>query len=148
MEKQTEHVPSPGLPLPVLTGTQIAAREPQEWQNAPRIVRDARLVNGLGVILCLLGVLAMVLTTLGGERGGDAPNDPVTAFVLLAVYGGIAVLLMWLIRSLKRGLAAAWTVQMVLSILGLLGFPLGTIIHGMILSRWFQPETKAWFGLV
>ena len=51
------------------------------------------------------------------------------------------------IRDRRRGVPAAWNVQAVVSVLGLLAFPLGTLLHLLILLKWFRPETKSWFGL-
>ncbi|MBV9867085.1 MAG: hypothetical protein JO316_17155 [Abitibacteriaceae bacterium] len=72
---------------------------------------------------------------------------PVGGIVMAFFYGLLLAVDIWLNRALKQGTPAAWTVQIVLSALGLCGFPIGTLIHGYILSQWFSPETKAWFGL-
>lgn len=64
----------------------------------------------------------------------------------LIVVALIFAMFAWLNRALKNGKPAAWTAQIVVSVFGLLGFPLGTAVHAYILSQWFKPETKAWFG--
>lgn len=66
---------------------------------------------------------------------------------ILIVFAPIALANIFLITSLRKGNPVAWHVQMVLSLLGLLGFPIQTVIHALVLSKWFKPDTKAWFGL-
>jgi hypothetical protein len=128
-------IPSPFEPLPE-AGEPVARTE---WKDAPKVVRGwAYPLTWLSIALLPLVILAVMLNSDSGnlaERIGQA----VLYFLLWAVA-------IWQNGALKRAAPSAWITQIILSVLGLLGFPLGTIINGYILSQWFQPETKAWFG--
>lgn len=110
------------------------------WKNAPSGVRDARTLAWLGVIgsgLCLFILIAAFLNT-GFAVALGSPVIWVEA-LLFPFY-------VWLLGALKRGATSAYYIQMVVSILGLMGFPLGTLISLYVLFKWFKPETRAWFG--
>ena len=103
--------------------------------------------------VALLAFVGMVFTPLLILMGifGLASSPRVQAslpynITLLTFYFLLFAASAWLRFALKKAVPAAWTVQLVLSCLGVLGFPIGTLIHGYILSQWFKPETKAWFG--
>ncbi len=112
------------------------------WSNAPSGVRDARALAWLGVIgsgLMLIIVIALLASS--GLHAGIAGS-----FILL-VYALFFPFYIWLLIGLKRGTKAAYYVQMIVAFIGLIGFPIGTLINGYILYKWFRPETKAWFGV-
>ena len=94
------------------------------WGNAPVGVRNARALAWLGTLFTVGSTLAF-----------------------LGFYSLLFPFYIWLLVGLKRGTKAAYYVQMILSIVGLIGFPIGTLINGYILATWFRPETKAWFGV-
>ncbi len=109
-----------------------------DWKTAPKIVRSwAYQLTWLGIVILPFIIFGALFSarSMGSER--------ITIAVLYAILLAVDI---WLNRALKKGAAAAWTVQIILSCLGLLAFPLGTAIHAYILSQWFKPETKAWFG--
>ena len=107
------------------------------WKSAPPVVRNwAYQLTLLGLIF--LPVVIFVAFT--GMRGA-APNLP-----MAVAWSILWCVDLWLNRALKRGDANAWNVQIVVSALGLLAFPVGTLIHAYVLSQWFKPETKRWFG--
>jgi hypothetical protein len=87
--------------------------------------------------------ILVLVSLMGGDSDASSPAERVILAAIYALFFGGAI---WLNRALKKGAPAAWVVQIIWSALGLLGFPLGTLIHGYILSQWFKPETKAWFG--
>lgn len=107
------------------------------------MVNDARgialLIAGLASLCAILSIVVVVGALLDGKWMWDA--------VLYGV-GGLAVAIpfWWLRRELKYGNAAAWKVQTALSFLGLLAFPIGTLVFYSILRKWFTPEVRAWFG--
>lgn len=121
------------LPLPHLTGQILPSG------TMPRIVRDARLLNILALIICSFGILAELLTLSNSQ-------DRMETVGQLLFYAALGGFFFWHTLQLKRGASHAWSIQMILSCLGLFGFPLGTLIHGLVLSKWFTRETKAWFG--
>lgn len=109
-----------------------------DWQSQPKVLRKeayqwALLVMwGSAIIggLCVLGA---------AETNAERIN-----FALF--FGFWFLISLWQRKALRRGGKGAWQLQVVLSVLGLLWFPIGTIIHGYILSQWSKPEVKAWFG--
>lgn len=109
-----------------------------DWKTAPGIVR------GWAYPLTWLVLIVLPLALLG--LFFDDRRDPLERTVLLIFFAVMWGVNLWHNRALKSGAAAAWVTQIVLSILGLFGFPLGTFIHAYVLSQWFKPETKAWFG--
>jgi hypothetical protein len=131
------HPPVPSPLDPPLEAGEPAVRG--EWKDAPKVVKAwAYPLTWLSIVLLPLVILAVMLNSDAGnlaERIGQA----VLYFLLWAVA-------IWQNGALKRAAPSAWITQIILSVIGLLGFPLGTIINGYILSQWFQPETKAWFG--
>jgi len=110
-----------------------------DWQAAPKIIKGwAYPLTWLAIVLFALFIVVALVSR----------DIPVTGKLGLALlYAVFLAISIWLNRALKKGVQAAWTVQIIVSVLGLLGFPLGTLIHGYILSQWFKPETKAWFGM-
>lgn len=122
------------LPLPHLTGQRSAS------DAMPPAVRDARVLNLLGVVVSIL----LVVVYMFREGGGGANFQASTTGA--ALFAGLAIVQAVQMRYLKRGDPAAWRIQILLSGLGAFGFPLGTLLHLFVLGRWFTPETRAWFG--
>ena len=110
-----------------------------DWHNAPKIVR------GWAYPLTWLAIVVLAIFVVVALFSGDMPLSGKLG--LAAFYGVFLAINIWLNGALKKGVQAAWTVQLIMSILGLLAFPLGTLIYGYIPSQWFKPENKAWFGL-
>lgn len=130
----------PPIPDPFQTTTALPVIA-RDWQSAPPIVKGwAYPLTWLGIVVFPLLIIAVLAT------GGNS-QSPAEGIAAAVVYGVFFVVTIWLNRALKKGTAVAWTVQIILSVLGLCGFPVGTLIHGYILSQWFKPETKAWFGV-
>lgn len=114
----------------------------KEWKNAPQIVKGwAYVLNWFSIILIPLAALVTVV-------GEDAPEEPVIKGIMVFLYFISWMIAIWHSYSLKRGASYAWTTQIVLSILGFCAVPLGTVLNLYILSQWFKPETKRWFGKV
>ncbi|HEX8236489.1 MAG TPA: hypothetical protein VF600_11070 [Abditibacteriaceae bacterium] len=136
MQTPTNHPPIPTpdgsyVPAPALSSG-------GDWKAAPKIVKNwAYQLTWLAIVLLPIVVIAAVFTSPmpAGEAAG-----------LILFYSVLWAVNIWLNRSLKKGAPAAWVTQIVISVLGLLAFPIGTLIHGYVLSQWFKPETKAWFG--
>jgi hypothetical protein len=135
-------IPDPFQPPPsAMHSTPMVSHE---WSNSPQIVRSARLLTFLAI--GVLSLLLLVVWLLGDVREPNAGQGVAEKIGMSLFYGMLLVVNIWLNGALKKGTRAAWTVQIILSALGLLGFPLGTLIHGYLLSQWFKPEVKAWFG--
>lgn len=112
------------------------------WSNAPAGVRNARALAWLGVIVYGFFFIFALMALFSGGLNGAAGSS-----IFMMIFALFFPFYIWLLSALKKGVRAAYSVQMILSILGLLGFPLGTIINGYILYQWSRPETKAWFGV-
>ena len=112
------------------------------WTNAPSGVRSARALAWLGAFFSgILSIVFVVLLFSGGVKGANF------SIINMAVYSIFFPFYIWLLFGLKRGDKTAYYGQMVISIIGLIGFPIGTLISAYILYQWFRPETKAWFGV-
>jgi hypothetical protein len=139
-----DYSPAP-IPDPFQRPPQMP-QTPRDWKNAPSVVR------GWAYPLTWLGIIGMAIfigvSLLGYSDPANAQPAPMIERVIeAAVYSVFLAATVWLNYALKKGIAAAWTVQLIFSILGLCGFPLGTAINVYILSQWSKPEVKAWFGL-
>jgi hypothetical protein len=124
------------IPAPDALQTVVVANR-EDWQNAPIVIR------GWAYTIAFLGMLAGAVMSVMGLFNDDSMAEKAGGLIFcILFFAGM----LWQRTGLRRGTGAAWTVQIVLSALGLLAFPLGTLVHGYILSKWFKPEVKAWFG--
>lgn len=141
-----------------LTASPAAPGRPVEMPGVVRVVRLLyRIGVGIGCFLLLVGLWFFVMglgSGLGSVTANSLPSSlgrnvsGILPYLLwFAFIGGLMALYLWIIRALGQGVTAVWYVELVLSIIGLPGFPIGTIINGLILFYWVKPETKAWFGL-
>ena len=141
---------APPIPSPYGGQPGFAPGQRGDWSTAPKVVKGwAYPLTWLGIIVLpmLIGVLLLSGANFGmGPSIGSPPTSAVERGVAALLYGVLLGVNIWLNRALKAGKPAAHTVQTVLSCLGLLAFPLGTAIHIYILTQWFRPEVKAWFG--
>lgn len=80
---------------------------------------------------------------------GASPNMSfgVTVFFafMLVVCLILAVLFLLLGMGLLKGSKVSWYIQIALSILGLLAFPFGTIVNGVILFFFFKREIRDYY---
>lgn len=109
-----------------------------DWANAPGVVK------GWAYVLTWLNIVFTPLIMAVGFFDDKSKMDEKIGVSLFL--GIIWVAAIWLNRAMKKGSPAAWTAQIIFSAIGLLGFPIGTAINIYILSQWFKPEIKAWFG--
>jgi hypothetical protein len=129
--------PASEAPMPVL-GMRYAD-VPLTWRDAPPIVRSVHLLAVLAVIgsaFLLLGGVVMLFSSL---------KDASESVMLLLLGAASLAFHIWTMGALKNRNALIWQIQRVLSVLGLLSIPIGTIIHGYILYHWYKPEVKDWF---
>lgn len=136
---------APFAPTPVLRGDtqEVSAGD---WSQVPPAVKDARLLNILGAILFLL-ITAFLVPSLFQASRSNAPEGFGVAAGMVMLYGGIGAICVYQAIAIRKGIPGAWRQQAVLSILGLINFPLGTLLNGLLLAKWFKPEVKAWFGV-
>jgi FtsH-binding integral membrane protein len=108
----------------------------RSWSEAPKILRHwVYPLLWLQIFSSILGMAISLLT--------DPLEESIVVAILAAIFIGLCF---WLMRALKRGAPAAWTILFWLAIIGLLGFPIGTAISYYVLSKWSLPGTKAWFS--
>jgi hypothetical protein len=132
--------PSQALPIPLPEGlppSPVPVVKSGDWHSAPLVVRSwAYTLAFLSMwIVFLFGALSLI----GPEPMPQKIGITIFCLALFAVF-------LWQRKKLQNSAILAWKLQILLSILGLIWFPLGTLIHGYILSQWFKPEVKAWFG--
>jgi len=138
----------PPIPAPkaFISTTSVAAARP-DWSHAPSVVRNwAYPLASLVKIIFLLIVLIRLFYSV--MLAPTALRHPVFALsvAILCFFIYITVLFDRLQTMFKKGDPTAWNAQIVLCVLGVLVFPIGTLAYGYILSQWFSPETKEWFG--
>ncbi len=146
-----------------------------DWNTAPGVVKGwAYRLPWLGIVLLpfailgaaagayylllWLGIVIVPLAILGMSDLGSQVDAIAVLTALIFVF--LICTYVWLNRNFKKGTSAAWIVQLFVSgsiiLNSLIGYAssgsisfVGTIafaIHTYILSQWFKPETKAWFG--
>jgi hypothetical protein len=136
MQSPTNHPPIPTPDGSYVPGPALSAGG--DWKAAPKVVKNwAYHLTWLAIVLMPIVAIAAVMT---------GPMTVGAALGMILFYSAVWATNIWLNRSLKKGAPAAWVVQIVISVLGLLAFPVGSAIHGYVLSQWFKPETNAWFG--
>jgi hypothetical protein len=113
------------------------------WSNAPSGVRSARALAWLATIITGFMLIFAVCMLVSGEL----LKMGIAGVLVFGLYSVFFPFYVWLLVGLKRGTPAAYWVQLVIAVIGLVGFPIGTLIYAYILYLWFKPETKAWFGV-
>ncbi len=117
-----------------------------EGRTRPGVVTLLAVLNILGGVAgCLMGVAMFFMPT--AVASGQVPDG---APMLLAVFAGVTLVLsavylvcgvgLWKMKSYGR------TIQLVLAFIGLLGFPIGTIVSGLIIWYLFKPDVKVQFA--
>ena len=133
-----DHIPPPYRPVDgQLPSTAYTGAPVRTWETAPKIVK------GWAYPLSWLGIVFWSLVMMSSAVMDEEMGLRIVAFLASA---GFFAVMIWLNRGLKKGTQAAWILQIIFSTLWLLAFPLWTIVNGYVLSNWFKPETKAWFG--
>jgi hypothetical protein len=109
-----------------------------DWNTAPRIVK------GWAWSLAMIGAFVLPAAALVPFIGricvgiGSVPVGLTWVLWLLDLF---------LVYAIRNGLKIGWYVQVAVSIFKLRFLPFGTALHAYLLSQWFKPEVKAWFGV-
>ena len=104
-------------------------------------IRSVGLLYLLGGVFCALAGVGLVsIAIIGGQ-----PNANGLMTILGVVYLAIAALSFFAGRGLRRFESWARTTSIVLAALGLLGFPIGTLINGYILYLMLSAKGKRIF---
>lgn len=106
----------------------------------PGVITLLGVLHFIATGLFTLAALACLFALLGGSKEGGVLLVAFMICLFAAVLQLAAGIGLWRLRSWGR------TLQMVLSCLGLLGFPLGTIINGLILYYITRPGVVALFS--
>ncbi|TWT54028.1 hypothetical protein Pla22_16630 [Rubripirellula amarantea] len=85
------------------------------------------------MLLIFVGGLMAALAFAGPGNGGQNPTPTVLIVVLGAVYLGLGLFQFFVARGLRRFESWARIATVVLSIIGLLAFPIGTLISAYVL---------------
>lgn len=99
-----------------------------------------------GNLFGLIGFLTTRLTeTYPGMNVSMGFN--VIFSIIFAVCFAFFIFYLWLGIGLLRGQKLAWYFQIGLSIVGIFGFPMGTIMNGTILVFFFLPSVRNYFKI-
>jgi hypothetical protein len=132
--------------------------------KTPGIVIFAAILNFISTAIFFAGSFVCALVIIFGNAFGvrEAVTKQIQAaqtagagdatYAVMIVFAVILVVLLifglfylFLGLGLLKGQKWAWYVQIGLSILGLLGFPLGTVIGAVILFFFFQHSIREYF---
>lgn len=122
-----------GAPVRVMSG-------PPDARKRPLIVSILAVTHFIGAAFVLVGVF-IVIGSLAAGRGG--PRAIVLVGLILGGVGFLQVLCglgLWGLKSYGR------TLQLVFGWIGLIAFPIGTVISILILVYFFKPGVKALFS--
>lgn len=133
-------------PLPATRTAAHTGRAARSLSDAPVVVRVVRVLWLLPLVVTGSVVLAIVVWPLWAGTSSGV-QDPALLIVWFSIMGGTWLVSLLLSAAIGRGHLAAWYVELVLLILGLVAFPVGTVLSGLILFFWLKPETRGWFGL-
>ncbi len=97
----------------------------------------------IGLLIMAIGLLESINTEFPLEAQGIK-----TLGVVVFIFGlFMTAFTIWVIINLRKLNPSARTGQIIISIIGLLGIPIGTVIHGVILYFMFRQDTKEAFGI-
>lgn len=135
-----------------------------ESPRTPGIVIFVAVLNFISMaFFFFVSVLALIVLIFGNGIGiYDFITKQITTyspqvnlsigfnvFFILALVFGIIFFVFYLLEGigLLRGKKYAWYFQVALSVLGLLGFPIGTILNAVILIFFFQSSIRGYFKI-
>lgn len=107
-------------------------------------VRSIGTLYYLGGAFMIIGAVVLLTVALGARGDGSPPIVLATVFVIL--YAALGVLSIFVARGIRQLKSWARTVATVLSIIGLLGVPVGTIINAYFLYLLHSSKGKRIFA--
>jgi hypothetical protein len=116
----------------------------------PAGVKLARILNIIQATLGIAFLIPLVLVGIAMVGQGEVmPGKDLTRLITtIVIYVAITLIAVWLVINLGKLNPSARRIQIIFSILNLLNFPIGTILHAIILFSMFRPATKEAFGIV
>ena len=121
-----------------------------EKKQLPIGVKIAMIID---IIIAAGGVIGLLITANALPSFINTKFPPEVQGVKAIVIGVFILGLVmtaftiWVIVNLRKLNPSARTGQIIISIIGLLGIPIGTVIHGVILYFMFRQDTKEAFGI-
>jgi len=112
-------------------------------RKRPAAITILAVLNILGGVLSIIAAAAVFALSFAGEMKEMEPVVAALLAAFLAILGLIGVMTG---AGLLRLRSWARSAQIVLSCIGLLGFPMGTIVHALILFYLFRPGMSALFS--
>ena len=112
---------------------------PAQAYQRPTVITVLAVLHFILGPLMLLGGVAVALFSRGESEGAlmMGMGAAYAVFGLVSIVCGIGL---WTLQGYGR------TIQLVYSFIGLLGFPIGTLISGLILAYLFKPGVKVLFS--
>ena len=135
-----------------------------ESPRTPGIVIFVAVLNFISMaFFFFLSILSLIVLIFGNVMGiYDFITKQITTyrpqvnvsigfnvfFILMLVFG-IIFFLFYLVEGigLLRGKKYAWYFQVALSVLGLLAFPIGTVLNAVVLIFFFQSSIRGYFKI-
>ena len=119
--------------------------------EVPQGVKISAYIFYALAVIAVLGLCASVITNgLAISAAGDNSDAMTSAAISLGVGGCISILFIALYGFVGYSLMKLqkWSriAAIVLAVLALCAFPIGTIMGGIVLYYMFQPETKTVFA--
>ena len=135
-----------------------------ESPRTPGIVIFVAVLNFISMaFFFFLSILSLIVLIFGNVMGiYDFITKQITAyspqvnlsvgfnvfFILMLIFGVIFLVFYLLVGiGLLRGKKYAWYFQVTLSVVGLLAFPIGTILNAVILIFFFQSGIRGYFKI-
>jgi len=97
----------------------------------------------LAVITAVVSGLIAFVGALNVLTGTGAPDHEWGDYLNLAAC--VFTFNFWLARAHYQGKPAAWTAQVTLFLIGLLGFPLFTVLNGILLFLFHKEDVRRWY---
>jgi hypothetical protein len=107
-------------------------------------VRSIGILYYIGGVIMILGTLGFLVAGLGAPS--EMPVGGAGLAIFVVVYGALGVLSLFLGRGIRQLKSWARTTATVLAVIGLIGFPIGTLINGYILYLLLSAKGKRIFA--
>lgn len=138
MEQNPYQTPEANVELSV-SGDQAQAEELRnQYLNHEASIRSIGLLYYLGTLALLISSAVLVLEFNSA--------DPIMSLGMIALMGGLGAAYFWIGRGLRKLQSKVKIIATVFAAIGLIGFPLGTLINGYILYLLHSAKGKMVFS--
>jgi hypothetical protein len=134
--------PSADLTAPLIINPEMASAEiiRRKYLSHEASVQSIGILYWLGSIFMFIASFVLLFVTLTGK------SNPFIELIFIPIYLGLAVLSLWLGYGFRKLDSRVRIPAGILSALGLLGFPMGTLINAYILYLLFCAKGKMVFS--